>query len=58
MNIEKLIADIKKEQVELALSAMNTPSTDFAAYRQIVGRYAGLQRSLELLNEQLHEEER
>lgn len=56
--IEQLIHRIKLRQEELKSSLANGIPSTWDAYRQMVGEYQGLQRSLDFIDSMLEEERR
>jgi hypothetical protein len=52
--IEKIIGAVKSEQARMAQSALQAPSArDGFEYGRVCGMYAGLQRSLDIIDETL-----
>lgn len=50
MNLEKTLMMLKREQEELANSALRSPnSRDQFEYGRIVGMYAGYERAIEVI---------
>jgi hypothetical protein len=50
MSVERAIMKLQQEQVELATSALRSPSSrDTFEYGRMVGMYAGLERAIAVL---------
>jgi hypothetical protein len=51
------ISAVKARQAEIAFSLAAGHASSFEAYQRLVGEYQGLERSLEILNNLLKEED-
>jgi hypothetical protein len=51
------ISAVKARQMEIAFSLAAGHATTFESYHRLVGEYQGLERSLEILNNLLKEED-
>lgn len=50
MNLDKTLMLLKREQEELAASALRSPSSrDVFEYGRVVGMYAGYERAIEVI---------
>lgn len=54
--IGDLIGGIKSRQAEIAASLAAGNATNWEAYHRMVGHYAGLQESLDILNNLMEED--
>jgi hypothetical protein len=55
--ISDIISAVKARQLEIAKSLAQGTASTHEAYQRLVGEYAGLERSLEIINNLLKEEE-
>jgi hypothetical protein len=55
--VTDFISAVKARQAEVAQSLAVGHASNFDAYQRLVGEHAGLERSLEILNNLLKEEE-
>ena len=50
---EKVIVKLEAECKMLGVELLETPPSDYTAFRQIIGYHAGLRRAINLINEEL-----
>ncbi len=55
--VSDFIDEMKFKQNEIALSLAQGGAADFLSYQRLIGEYAGLQTSLDILNNLLKEED-
>jgi len=55
--VSDFISAVKARQVEIAQALAVGQASSFDSYQRLVGEHAGLERSLEILNNLLKEEE-
>jgi hypothetical protein len=55
--IEQLIQEIRIAQMEIASSLAEGNASSFEAYKELAGRYAGLEHALTIIDNLLHSQE-
>jgi hypothetical protein len=57
MNVDLFIGRLRQKLMDLQASALHVPASDYAAYREMVGRAAGLNEALSIIEELTEEDE-
>jgi hypothetical protein len=56
MNINKFVAEIKKQEADMLEGLVNSPSTTLEAHHYVIGRIQGLRDALDTLMQQMSDE--